>query len=270
MLRLLEFLYKRRLFGLFLILESISFWLLFSFNNRYNTYYLNSSNRVTGEITTQVNSISSYFNLDQINADLASENQMLRNQLAQKIHSPDTSEFVSDSIRFAFRQAEVINASYLRAKNFLTLRVHPEDSIEPGMGVVGYGGVVGVVKSTSSHFATVTSLLNSNLMISSRVKSNGAISTVQWDGNDPLYAELKYVPRHLKLDVGDTVVTSGFDTIFPEGHPIGIVSESSLRNESAFYDAKVRLGTDFTTIHSAYVVKIMSLGEINNLEEEME
>ena len=270
MIRLLEFLYKRKLFGLFLLLEAVSFWLLFSFNNRYNTYYLNSSNRIVGQVNAQMTSISNYFDLTDINRDLALENAELRNLLARKIGRPDSTSIISDSVRYLYHVGEVVNSNHLRAKNFITVKMNPTDNIKPGMGVITSEGIAGVVKSVSRHFATVTSILSPKLMISARVKENGAICTVQWDGNNPLFASLKFVPIHLDLQQGDTIVTSGFDAIFPNGHMIGVVSESERRDESPFYEAKIRLGTDFTKIRTTYIVETFLKSEQKELEGGLE
>ena len=78
MLSLLQFLYRIRVFGLFLLLEAVSLWLFFSYNNRYNTYLLNSSNYLAGTVSESINSINFYFGLQEVNEDLALENITLR------------------------------------------------------------------------------------------------------------------------------------------------------------------------------------------------
>jgi rod shape-determining protein MreC len=269
MLRLFEFLYQRRIFGLFLVLQVISLWLIFSYNHRYNTYFLNSSNRISGEILTKINNVKTYFGLQQINAELAKENLELRRLLSKGNLTRSSDVNQSDSADYRLAIGKVVNASFQKSRNYLTLRIQPEDSIQPGMGVLSARGVVGRVKSVSTHFATVVSILNPTFMVSGRVKTNRALCTVQWDGVDPLLAQLKYVPRHLDLTVGDTVVTSGFNTVFPAEYPVGIVVSRTLRQESPFYDAKVRLLTDFTTIETVYIAEVLDSDELLLLEEEL-
>ena len=74
MLQLLDFLYRQRIFLLFLLLEGISIWLIFSYNHRYNTYFLNSSNRISGEISQAIGSVDTFFDLQRANRALAEEN----------------------------------------------------------------------------------------------------------------------------------------------------------------------------------------------------
>jgi rod shape-determining protein MreC len=270
MLRLLEFLYQKRILGLFLVLQVLSLWLIFSYNYRYNTYYLNSSNRITGDILGLVHNIETYFGLQNVNAKLAEENLALRKLLSQQNLTGNSQQIiVDDSAGYELSLGRVVSSSYRKSKNYVTIRINPEDSIRPGMGVISSNGIIGRVKSVSAHYATVVSLLNPNLMVSGKVKSNKALCTVQWDEVSPLEAELKYVPRHLKLSIGDTVVTSGYNAVFPEGFPIGIVSKNQLRDESAFYDARIRLLTDFTTLEVAYIVNVNHKEEFLKLQEEL-
>jgi rod shape-determining protein MreC len=255
MLRLLNFLYQKRLFLLFLFLEAVSFWLIFNYHKRYNTYFLNTSNTIAGSTNERIYAVQDYFRIRETNKELYTENLELRRMLAR--------ENIAEHGRYTFNDttkdhrvypAKVINADYLRSRNFITLKIQPEDSIKPDMGVISSKGVMGRVKSVSSRYATVYSLLDPNVMTSARVVSNRALGTVQWDGRDPLTASLKYIPRHLPLNPGDAVVTSGFDGIFPEGLPIGKVSEVQKPLESPFYEARVVLATDFTTVEWAYIV----------------
>lgn len=269
MLQLLDFLYRRRIFLLFLLLETVSFWLIFNYNQRYNTYFLNSSNRIIGEVSGVINYVQSFLNLQQANKELAEENLSLRKALAAQAGNVTGEIIATDSMPYNLVLAKVVNSSHLRSQNYLTLKIDPSDSIRPGMGVVSAHGVVGTVKSVSKHFATVTSLLHPKLLVSGRVQANGALATIQWDRKTPLETELKYVPRHLKLEVGDSVVTSGFNTVYPEGYVIGVVAKNALKRGNPFYSARIRLTTDFTTIRNVYMVKMKDQLEKKSLEKEV-
>lgn len=219
-------------------------------------------------MTERITNVNNYFDLQDQNLKLAEENLRLRKALAFTPFRKDTVN-LDDSASYDLSLAKVVNSSHLKSRNFLTLRIDGTDSIKPGMGVVSADGVVGRVKSVSSRYATVVSLLNPNLMVSSRVKSNDALCTVQWDGSDPLFADLKYVPRHLELKLGDTIVTSGYNAVFPEGFVLGIVSQNVLTKEDPFYDAKIKLATDFTSLRYAYVLKVRHKEEKLEIEEEV-
>jgi rod shape-determining protein MreC len=103
-------------------------------------------------------------------------------------------------------------------------------------------------------------------MVSARLKRTEHFGTVQWDGQDPDIVEFKYIPRHVKPAVGDSVVTSGY-AIFPDGIMIGTIAEVNLRDENLFYDLKVKLSQDFRKLSFVTVVKSNLKAEQDSLEQ---
>ena len=152
--------------------------------------------------------------------------------------------------------------------NYMTLDAGMNQGIQPGMGVISGAGVVGQVKSASGNFATVTSLLHRNLMISSSISRTKTLCTVQWDGISPLQADLKYVPRHIPIQVGDSITTSGFNSIFPDHIMIGTIASIELEDNDVFYDAKIDLSVDFSSINFVFVVENLLIEEQDSLELE--
>lgn len=268
MQNLINFLYRFRTFGLFLLLEGICVWLIVSYNNRYNAAFLNSSNSLVARVNRATSNTSDYFELQEVNEKLVEENLLLREQIAN-LNIAKTSLDTSASKNYDLLTAKVINNSFRRSMNYLTLSAGKEDGIKPGMGVISGEGVVGQVKSVSQNFSTVTSLLHRNLMISSTIKRTNTLGTVQWDGVSHLEADLKFIPRHIDLKEGDSVITSGFNTVFPEGVPVGTVSSFSLDPDDVFYDAKIRLSVDFSSLSYVYLVKNLMKEEQDSLQQEI-
>ncbi len=265
MRRLLDFLYKRREIGVFLVLEILSVWLLVSFNNRYNATLFNSSNNFSGLVNESSENVSNYFELKTINEQLKAENEQLFEELKRLRTSPNA---IVDTVeRYAVVGARVVGNSTNRSANFLTISAGLKDSIEVGMGVITSTGIVGQVKSVSENYATVYSLLHPNLLISSKVKRTQTKGTVQWDQVDDLHAELKYIPRHIKLQIGDSVVTSGFNSVFPENILIGLVDEMNLEDQMTFYEARIKLATDFSSLNNVFAIKDLLKFEKDSLEQ---
>lgn len=248
-----------------MILEVFCFWLYFRYNRYYNAYFFNSSNRLAGNIQSFASNSGEYFELTEINAELARENAVLRQMLSNQ----NLEEIPADTAlkaQFRIMPAEVINNTVSRSSNYLTLNKGAEDGIKPEMGVISGNGVVGQIKSVSARFSTVISLLHQKMLVSGQMKSSGTLCTVQWDALNPKEAELKYIPRHINLSVGDSIITSGYNAIFPEDILIGVVSEWTLPKESAFYNAKIRLSVDFQSLEYVYVVENTIKQEKDSLE----
>jgi rod shape-determining protein MreC len=270
--RLFLFVYANRAFVTFLLLELFCAWLIVE-NNRYQgAKFFNSSNSFIAETNNVSQGVREYFQLREINRTLAEENASLRNQL-QKENPPVTqvdSLTVRDSLsvtQFVFVSAKVMNNSVDRFTNFLTINRGTNDGLEAGMAVISPQGAVGKIKTVSNHYSIVTSLLNVDVMTSALLKRTGHFGTIQWDGKNPNTISLKYIPRHVKPLVGDTVVTSGYNAIFPEGIMIGVVSEVKLREEDPFNELKVKLSQDFRKLSYVSVVKSMLKHEQDSLEQ---
>lgn len=268
MQELFHFLYRFRTFGLFLLLEGVCAWLIISYNNRQNAAFLNSSNSFVASINSITSYTSDYFRLRQINDQLASENLLLREKLANASLSRPASDSLemADSAKYRLIKAQVINNTFRRSMNYITLNAGREEGITPGMGVISGTGVVGQVKSVSGHFSTIISLLHQKLLVSSKIRRTGTLCTVQWDGVSSEEAMLEYIPRHIQLHEGDSIVTSGFNTVFPAGILVGTISAFELTDNDVFYKAHINLAVDFSSLNYLYVIENALKNEQDSLQ----
>ncbi len=270
--RLLNFVYAYRALFTFLALEFFCAWLIVENNQYQSTKFFNSSNRISARIISFSSTIREYLSLRELNTDLAGENADLRKKLEQRnqsLYSLDVRELRDPAIinRFDYVSAKVVNNSTGFTKNFITINRGTDAGIKPGMAVISAKGAVGKVKSVSKHYSVLISLLNIDEQVSSVIKSLGYFGTSQWDGVDPRQVELLYIPRHVKLHTGDTVVTSGYNAIFPEGVLVGVIKEVNLKEETPFYDIKVELAQDFGNLTFVEVIKSTLKHEKDSLEQ---
>ena len=271
MLRLFQFIVRYQAFLIFLALEILCSWLVIR-NNRYqNAAFFNSSNQIAGGIHNLNSNVSSYFDLKKVNDQLVYENSrlqtdvtVLKNQLEQ-MQSIEAAEDLSDS-NYQFIPARVINNSTRRANNFLTIDKGRAHQILPNMAVINSQGIVGKVKSASANYATITSVLHPDVLTSALLKKSNTLCTVKWDGRNPRTAQVLYVPRHVAVSVGDSVVCSGFNAVYPQGVPIGIISQVDIKEESTFYDIELTFSTIFDQLSFVFVVANNMKTEKDSLE----
>ena len=134
------------------------------------------------------------------------------------------------------------------------------------MGVVGDNGLVGKIKYATNEFSVATSLLHSGFTVSSRIKGKVEVCTTEWDGLNPKLVKVKYVPRYHTIEVGDTVMTSGYNAIFPSDYVIGIINKVELQDDANFYDITAEIINDFTTLSYVYVILNDKKEEKDSLE----
>jgi rod shape-determining protein MreC len=110
------------------------------------------------------------------------------------------------------------------------------------------------------------SLLNLDFKLSARIKSNGYFGSLSWDGRDYRYAILSEIPQHVLVNVGDTIETTGYSAIFPEGVIVGTVSDYE-KFGGDFYKISVLLMADFKKLHFVDVIGNMKKTEQLELEK---
>lgn len=266
MRNLLDFLAKYNYWFLFLFLEVTSFVLLFRFNRYQQSVFFSSANSLAGSVYEVAGGVRSYFHLRNENEDLLDRNVWLEQRVAELERRlsdaatdalPLQSLTAVDDTLCQVRKAHVVKNTLNRADNYITLDQGSLDGIRPDMGVVDANGVVGIVYKTSPHYALVISLLSSKSSLSCKIVGSEYFGYLRWEGGDSRYAYLKDLPRHAELNKGDTVVTSGYSAMFPEGIMVGVVDDLTDSHDGLSYLVKVRLATDFGKVKN---VRVLSRG----------
>lgn len=280
MRNLLNFLYRYNHCIVFILLQGVCFLLLFSFNNYQHSRFFSSTNVVVGKFYEITRSITSYFDLQQQNDILMEKNIWLEQQLIMADRrlkeleeaTTNTSYWTTETTTTAFKsyKAVVIKNSLNRADNYITLNQGTIDGIKPDMGVIGPNGVVGIVYKTSPHYSLAISLLSSKSNLSCKIAGNDYFGFLQWEGNDSQYAYLKDLPRHAEFSIGDTIVTSGFSTVFPEGLMVGTIDEANDANDGLSFQLKIKLSTNFGQLRNVHVLAREGTEEQRLLEESAE
>tara|TARA_B100001029_G_C15035459_1_gene439832 strand:- start:837 stop:1643 length:807 start_codon:yes stop_codon:yes gene_type:complete len=246
----------------FYLLFLISSYLLITENFVLQTKFFNSSNYISGSVFSAKSAVSEYFLLKKKNTVLESENKKLKEEL---INLRSVNNFV-DNNQYNFIDAEIINNSTRKKNNYITINKGSKDGVKEGMGVISNLGIVGKVKYVSNNFATIISLLNSSYFVSSLIKKTNTLSSINWDGNDPKILDLLYVPKHIDIQKGDSVITSSFDTIFPKGILIGEIASINKDINSNFYDIDIISSQNFYNLSKVYLVDNILYQEKKTLE----
>jgi len=267
---LLNFILKHHFVLLFIVFEIISFFFLIQFNNYQKSTFINSSNTIGSKAYRTSNSVGQYFALrnENILLNKALKELYSENTILYKNHKVSTS-MILDSVmlqQYTLIPGLVINNSANKQNNYMTLNIGKNQGVDKGMAVISPAGIVGVIKDVSNNFSSVISLLNQNLRISALVKKNGYYGTLKWEGRSYEYASLYDLPGHININIGDTIITSGYSAIFPKGILIGTVSEIDNYKGGDFFKIRVKLTTNFKNISNIMVVKNLLKDEQLQLE----
>lgn len=263
MRNILDFIIKYSNWLMFIVYLCISLTLLFNHNPYQHYLFLTSANSVSASVYKVSSNITSYFHLHDINEDLQRRNASLEMEVTSLRRQLSSCRLAlqSDSLAlhdthnpFSYTLANVISNSVYHANNYITIDRGSDDGIDTEMGVVDQNGVVGIVNVVGSHSARVISLLNPKMRLSCKVKGRADFGSLIWDGKSPDEALLEEMPRHEQFQPGDTIVTSGFSAVFPEGIPVGTIVSHENGHNNNFYTLRIKLLTDFTTLSTVRVI----------------
>lgn len=265
---LLDYLVKFSYVFLFIILEILSLVLLFGFNDQQKLAFMTSANSVSGSIAELCSNVDVYFNLRRENTFLVEENARLRSMLYEFTDSQIVRKArIMSSVGVI--AARVVDNSVRKDDNYMTVNKGTNDGVEKGMGVYNTTGVIGVVIASGRSYSLVMPILNGNTSISSKIKGTDNFGFLEWQGGDPYTAQLKDVPYHSKVEVGDTVVTTGFSSVFPENITVGTVSDVQRSSNGYTLKILVSLAVDFSDLGWVYIHSKTVDPEIIELQKQL-
>jgi len=261
MRNLWQFIVKNSHLLLFILLEVVAFLLITHYQSYPRATMLTSANHVVAGANQVGDNITSYFHLRQDNNALNDEIVRLQlevQSLQNRLEVVQERDSVSDSTYYHYAHlgyriipAKVIDITTNQEHNYLTLNKGSLDGIASGMGVIEGHNVVGVVSRVNDRFAQVVPLIHTSINLSSRIKKNGQIGFTHWSGHDASHIHLMEIGRHIPVEQGDTVITSGMTATFPEGMLIGVMDKVRLSEGDNYYNIRLHLSTDFR--HLRYV-----------------
>jgi rod shape-determining protein MreC len=269
MREIIRFITKHHLFFLFLLFETLSFYLLVNYNHHHNQTFINSSGKLTASILEVSGNFSEYFSLKKANEELSRENAYLRTQLPEnnQINNQDRPTQNSYGGIYNYTSARVVNNSVNKLNNYITINKGSNHGIVAEMGVISARGLVGIVRHVSPNYSTVLSLLNTHFKASAKLRDSNFFGSLEWSGSSFEHAILSEIPAHANMSVGDAVVTSGYSAIFPEGILIGTIEDFNLREGEGFYQIIVKLSVDFKSLAYVEVVEKTTKAEQKELEK---
>jgi len=195
----------------------------------------------------------------------ARENERLRAELARAVASNQRlQELELANQRFrdllGFRKtldqkvlaAEVIGKDPSPWFRNVTIDKGEKDGVTRGLPVIVPEGVVGQVTEVAAGYAKVMLIIDRTNAVDALVQRTRARGIVQ--GDFAVHCILKYVLRKNDVQVGDKVISSGLDGVFPKGQPIGRISEVTHGKSGIFQDLTVTPFVDFEKLESVLVV----------------
>ncbi|WP_372683260.1 rod shape-determining protein MreC, partial [Desulfosarcina sp.] len=195
----------------------------------------------------------------------AKENQRLKKALGQSLEQLNRcseTEIANDRLRhmLGFEKAiprpmiaaQVVGKDPSAWSKTIIVDKGTRDSVRQGVPVVIPEGIVGVVVEASAGYSKVLLLTDPNSAVDALVQKTRARGIVKGGGAD--YCIFDYVLRKHEISVGDMVVSSGLDGVFPKGFRVGRISEIVRQNAGIFQKVSVTPYVDFEILEEVFII----------------
>ena len=282
MLRLISFLYASRNILFFLFLEGIALFIVLRFNSPQRHALGDSLLEYSLNLSERKSRVIDYFSLgsanDQLrksNESLLEENIMLKKLIKERAAYPvvDSSLWVENFRKdstFLLIRSRIIQNSTDRSFNYFTLDKGRQDGIQVDMGVITEKGVVGKIIETTQNYSMGISLLHQSLKLSIKSLNKENIGVYQWPGKSPRKGFAKIIPSDRTIQKRDTLVTTGYNHVFPENFPVGLVDSVGAQTPEGFYEVWINLATDFYRLKDVFVVNNLKKPILDELAKQVQ
>ena len=126
------------------------------------------------------------------------------------------------------------------------------DGVETGMAVVVPKGIAGQVTDVSANYSKVLLIIDHNSAVDALVQNDRARGIIKGDSAGQCL--FKYVLRKHDIEVGDIVISSGLDGVFPKGLAVGYVSTVIKPKSGIFQQVTVSPYVDFEKLEEVLIV----------------
>ena len=170
---------------------------------------------------------------------------------------------MKDSTSLPLIPASIVSKSLSVTQNSITINAGSIKGIKPGMPIISYRGLVGIVQSCSENFSIIRTIKNVDLKLTVKNEKNRLNGIMKWDGEKLMIVD---VPQTFDFDVGDRIVTSEISSIVPVPIPVGIVSKIEEDKIGLMNLIHIKPFEEVLSVENVFILQIVENYEKNNLE----
>lgn len=148
--------------------------------------------------------------------------------------------------------AEVISIDPSLWHKTLVIDKGKQNGVKIGLPVVAPEGIVGQVIDAADRYSRILLLIDQDSAVDAIIQDIRVRGIIKGASSDQCI--FKYVMRRHEIEVGDPVISSGLDGVFPKGLPIGYISYINRKNSGLFQEIKVTPHVDFNKLEEVLVL----------------
>lgn len=270
MKNLIAFLKRFQIFLVFILLQIVALTTYSAYSEFARLQMLTTTSALNSQLFEIRHSVDKHFYLETSNRSLVYKNKQLLEQMKNAHYRIEKGKvYIDDTLykqTFFYIPAEVIQNTYDKRNNYMTIDIGKKQGIQKNDGVFSAKGVVGKIHYVGENYSLVKTVLSQNVNIDVMLQKTGAFGFVKWDAKHPKIIQITGISNDITIKKHEKVISYGSSGIFPKGIPVGrVISKKHIEGKPLF-DIQVRIFEDFRTIQHVYVVKNTMKKEILDLQ----
>ncbi len=215
---------------------------------------------VTGFFRHWVNTIRNYSRLEQENAELLQEIELMKRKLAALQYMEEENARLREELGFYQSNSEPPVAAEIIARSpsnwfdKIIINRGTAHGVEPGAPVVAPAGVVGRIYNVTERTAEVMLIVDDRSAFGAKVLRSGAPVLIEGTGQGNRL-RLKPLIKEMDIEIGDEIVTSSMSAVFPDGLPVGKVVDIDRGEYGLMLTAEVVPHADLARVERVYILR---------------
>lgn len=170
---------------------------------------------------------------------------------------------IKDTTSLPLLPATIVSKSLSITQNTITISAGNNEGIKPGMPVLSYRGLVGIIQTCSENFSIARTIKNVDLKLTVKNEKKRLNGIMKWDGEKLVIVD---VPRTYDFDIGDRIVTSEISSIIPVPIPVGIVAKIEEDKTGLLNLIQIKPFEEVLSVENVFILMMVENAEKNNLE----
>jgi len=219
--------------------------------------FIKTGNRITGFFQI----LLSIKDLGDENIQLKQKNIELETQLSELGEIKKENETLRSALNFSqkdaiiYEMASVIGKNIAGGQDWILVDKGAENGVEKNMTVVSEQfSLVGKVIETGENFSKIMLITDKNNVVAALIENKRSEGiTREENGSDKIF--LDFIPKNENVELGEKIITSGMDSIYPKGILIGKVENIDLSENQLFQKISILPTVDFNKLETVFILK---------------
>jgi len=230
--------------------------IVFTIFSPIQRFFIKTGDRVSGFFEV----VLSIKDLGKENAELKKKNSELESEITKLEEMERENQILREGLNLSEKTQLSLELALVTGKDiqgiqeWLLINRGSKDGVEKDMAVISKEfALVGKIIEVIPDFSRVMLIINNKSIVAALIEGERSQGLVEKETKGKLFMD--FIPRNEKLEIGERVITSGMDNIYPKGILIGKIDSIDLSQNQLFQKVTISPAVDFSKLEEVFIIK---------------